>query len=43
MYDSRTTEIIKEEFDIFINGGQSAEDTAKSIQNKVSIYLKEIK
>ncbi len=43
MYDSRTAEIIKEEFDIFIKGGQSAEDAAKSIQNKVSIYLKEIK
>lgn len=35
--------IINEQLDIFIGDGQTAEETAKNIQKKVSIYLKEIK
>ena len=43
LYDSRAAKIIYEEFEQFINDKQSAEETAKNIQNKVSVYLKEIK
>ena len=43
LYDSRAAKIIYEEFEQFINDRQSAEETAKNIQNKVSVYLKEIK
>ena len=40
--DSSVRKIIKEQTDIFFNDGQSAEETAKNIQNKVTLYLNEI-
>lgn len=42
-FDSNIYKIINEQAEIFLNNGQSAEETAKIIQSKVSIYLKEIK
>lgn len=40
--DSSVRKIIKEQTDIFFNDNQSAEETAKNIQNKVTLYLNEI-
>ncbi|MBR6599571.1 MAG: hypothetical protein IKK88_04655 [Oscillospiraceae bacterium] len=40
--DSRIIKIIDEQYDIFIEGGQSAKETADAVQSKVSLYLKEI-
>ncbi len=42
IYDSRINKIIDEQFDIFINGGQSAKEAADAVQSKVSLYMKEI-
>ena len=41
--DSRIRMIISEETERYYSDTQSAEETAKNIQNKVSVYLKEIK
>ena len=41
--DSRIRMIISEETERYYADTQSAEETAKNIQNKVSVYLKEIK
>lgn len=43
LYDSGTAKIIDEEYSAFIDGVQSAKETAKNIQSKVSLYLKEVK
>jgi len=43
LYDSGAAGIICKEFDAYIYGIQSAEETAKNIQSKMSLYLKEIK
>ncbi|MDO5150405.1 MAG: extracellular solute-binding protein, partial [Oscillospiraceae bacterium] len=43
IYDSSINKIIDEQMEIYLNDGQSAEETAKNIQNKVSVYLREIK
>lgn len=40
--DSRIINIIDEQYDIFMEGGQSAKETADAVQSKVSLYLKEI-
>jgi len=40
---STVTEIIKEETDIYFAGSKTAAETAKVIQNRVGIYLSEIK
>jgi len=41
--DSTVQKIINEQLDLFIADAQSAEETAKNVQSKVSLYLKEIK
>ena len=41
--DTRINNIIDEQLDVFLSDEQSTEDTAKSIQHKVSMYLKEIR
>ena len=41
--DSAVRKIINEQTDLYFTGNQSVEETAKNIQNKVSMYLKEIK
>ena len=43
VYDSSINKIIDEQMEIYLNDGQNAAETAKNIQNKVSVYLKEIK
>ncbi|MDO5149991.1 MAG: hypothetical protein ACI4KB_10105 [Oscillospiraceae bacterium] len=43
MTDEKIRKIIDEQTDIFFAEGQTAEETAKNIQKKVSVYLKEIK
>ncbi len=40
--DENINSIIEEQSELFFSGGQSAEDTVKAIQNKVSLYMKEI-
>ena len=42
LHDSRIVDVISEQYDIFIEGGQSAKETADAVQSKVSLYLKEI-
>jgi len=41
--DSSVQKIINEQLNLFIADTQSAEETAKNVQSKVSLYLKEIK
>lgn len=41
MLDETVEAIVYEEADVFFNGGRSAEDTAKMIQNRAEIYLSE--
>ena len=41
--DSVVREIIVEQTSAYFSDEQSAEETTKNIQNKVSVYLKEIK
>jgi hypothetical protein len=41
--DSNIRKIIAEQVELFIEGDQTTEETAANIQNKVSLYLKEIK
>ena len=41
--DSKIREIINEQTSLYYSDVRSAEDTAKNIQKKVSMYLKEIK
>lgn len=41
--DSVVREIIVEQTSAYFSDEQSAEETVKNIQNKVSVYLKEIK
>lgn len=40
-YDNSVVEIVDEECDIYFSGDQSAEETAKMIQSRVSLYLSE--
>ncbi|MBE6853876.1 MAG: extracellular solute-binding protein [Ruminococcus sp.] len=42
MFDSNIYRIINEQAEVFLADGQSAEETARIIQSKVSLYLKEI-
>lgn len=41
--ESSISRIINEQINIYLGSGQSAEDTARIIQKKASLYLKEIK
>lgn len=41
MLDEKVEAIVYEEADVYFNGGRSAEDTAKMIQNRAEIYLSE--
>ncbi|MBR6599888.1 MAG: hypothetical protein IKK88_06275, partial [Oscillospiraceae bacterium] len=41
--DYNINSIINEQCEIFFSDGQSAEDTAKAVQSRVSLYLQEIK
>ena len=40
-YDETIVNIISEESSMYFSGDQSAEDTAKLIQSRVSLYLQE--
>lgn len=42
-YDEQLTTIISEELSAFFEGAKTAEETAKIIQNRASVYLHEIK
>ncbi len=41
--DSTAFGIVNEQLEIYLSDGQSAEETAKNIQNKVTMYLNEIR
>ncbi|MDO5560019.1 MAG: hypothetical protein Q4F95_10535 [Oscillospiraceae bacterium] len=40
--DAAISAIVKENIDLYLNGGQTAQETAEVIQQKVSLYLQEI-
>ena len=41
--DQNISSIINEQCEIFFAGGQTAEETAKAIQSRATLYLQEIK